>query len=169
MSYKKFFLIPVIFVLLVFLYVNFINLLSENSELVRKSSSISKSASGEIIGVGQAVSVKVTRATEPYLFGLVNLPTYVQGIGTLTMLHTLFFWSLYAFTIILTTTFIIIQRRNVTMASVKPPFNKPSIWLKLAKSIGIGALFAIIAFLISNDPSSLPLGLLVAYLEFRLS
>ena len=40
-------------------------------------------------------------------------------------------------------------------------------WMRLGKAIGIGALFALISFLISGDASSLPFGLLVAYLEFR--
>ena len=48
-------------------------------------------------------------------------------------------------------------------------FNKSGIWMRLAKAVGIGAIFAFVAFLISGDNSSLALGLLVAYLEFRLS
>ena len=169
MKYKKFFLIPVIFFILVFLYVNFINSLSESSELVREDSSSSKSRTGEVIGIGQAVSVKVTRATKPYLFGLINLPAYAEGIGSLTVLHTIFFWSVYALAGILTTIFIIIERRGVEM---KGPWNAkaPSgIWMKLGKAVGIGALFALVAYLISGDASSLPLGLLVAYLEFRMT
>lgn len=46
---------------------------------------------------------------------------------------------------------------------------KSSTWKRLGKAIGIGALFAFVAFLISGDNSSLPLGLLVAYIEFRFS
>ena len=169
MKFKKFILIPIIFFLLIFLYVNFINSLSERSELVKESHTISKSRTGEAIGVGQAVSIKVTRANKPYLFGLIDLPAYVQGIGSLIVLHTIFFWSLYTFTTFLTTVFLIIERRDVNM--VKPPNlwkdNKANIWLRLGKSIGIGALFALVAFLISGDNSSLAFGLLVAYLEFR--
>ena len=82
-------------------------------------------------------------------------------------MHTLFFWSLSALTAILTVSFIIIERRGTEM---KSPFEKPKsgIWMRLGKAVGIGALFAFVAFLISGDASSLPLGLLVAYLEFRL-
>ncbi|MEK6910072.1 MAG: hypothetical protein AABW61_03290 [Candidatus Aenigmatarchaeota archaeon] len=169
MRYKKFLLIPAVFIVLVMLYVNFISSLADNSETLRQSSAAAKSKSGEVIGVGQAVSVQVTRATTPYLFGLVNLPAYAQGIGNLATFHTLFFWSLYASTVILTTILVIIERRDVTMVNVKSPFSKSSMWPRVGKAIGIGALFAIIAFLISGDSSSLPLGLLVAYLEFRMT
>lgn len=171
MRYKKFLLIPLVFFLLVLVYVSFINSFSSNSETIRQTSTGEKSVAGEVIGVGQAVSVQITRATKSYLFGLVDLPAYAQGIGDLTTLHTAFFWSLYISTIILTTIFVIIERRNVKMAKVpvaRSVFNKPSVWMRLAKAIGIGALFAIVAFLVSGDASSLPLGLLVAYLEFRL-
>lgn len=169
MRYKKFLLIPAIFILLVFLYVNFINALSESAELVREESKASKSSSGEVIGVGQAVSVQVTRATKPYLFGIVNLPAYAQDIGTLTTLHAIFFWSLYTFTILLTTGFVIIERRNVNMVKTQNAWkvSDSSLWLRLGKAVGIGALFALVAFLISGDNSSLAFGLLVAYLEFR--
>ncbi len=169
MKYKKFLLIPAIFFLLVFLYVNFINSLASTIETVRQSSSAEKVTRGEVIGVGQAVSVQVTRATKSYLFGLVDLPAYAQGIGTLTGLHTAFFWSLYALAGILTIVFIIIERSGVQMKSPWSGKIKSGVWGKLAKAIGVGALFALIAFLISGDASSLPLGLLVAYLEFRFS
>lgn len=171
MRYKKFLLIPVLFFLIVWLYASFIGLLGDNTATTREASNIEKSSGGEIIGVGQAVSVQVTRATKPYLFGFVNLPVYIQGIGNLSVLHTVFFWSLYISTIFLTTIFVIIERRNVDIAKInsKLVFKQPNIWMKLAKAIGIGALFSIVSFLVSGDASSLPLGLLVAYLEFRLS
>ncbi len=169
MRYKKFFLIPVIFVVLVLLYTSFINGASIDNEVVRESSQISKSGGGEVVGVGQAISVKVTRATNSYMLGLVTLPAYVPGIGNIATLNTIFFWSLYTFTAILTSIFVIMERRNVHMA-VKSPFtNKPNMWMKVGKALGIGALFALVGFLISGDASSLPLGLLVAYLEFRMA
>jgi len=170
--YKKFLLIPILFLLLVFLYVNFVNALTNSAETVRQSSGVEKSARGEVIGIGHAVSVQVKRATNPYLFGLVDLPAYAQGIGNLTVLHTAFFWSLYLLTAILTAIFIIIERRYPTMVKAewgKSGAGNKSMWTKLGKSIGIGALFALAAFLISGDASSLPLGLLVAYLEFRMT
>lgn len=167
MRYKKFLLIPVVFIVLVFLYVNFINSFSSSTETVSQGSTASKSRTGEVVGIGHAVTVKITRATKPYLFGLVDLPAHAQGIGSLTELHTIFFWSLYALTAILTSTFIIIERRGIEMKSSWSEKGKSGIWMKLGKAVGIGALFALVSFLISGDASSLPLGLLVAYLEFR--
>lgn len=169
MRYIKFLLIPSVFIILVFLYVSFINLLSEGSEVVRQGSTASKSVAGEVIGVGQAVSVHVTRATKPYLFGIVNLPAYAPSIGNLTVMHTIFFWSLYILTAFLTTVFVIIERKGVQIKNPWSDNSKPGIWMKIGKSLGIGALFALVAFLVSSDVSSLSLGLLVAYLEFRRS
>lgn len=172
MRYKKFLLIPVGFVLLVFLYVNFINSLAHLSETVRQNADTAKSVGGEAIGVGQAVSIQVTRATKPYLFGLVNLPAYAPAIGDLASLHMIFFWSLGILTILLTGILVIIERRNMNMVKIEAPravFKKTSIWMRVAKAVGVGALFAFVAFLISGDNSSLALGLLVAYLEFRLT
>ena len=180
MRYKKFLLIPLVFFLLVLGYVAFIGSLDNVATTTREVSNAGKSAGGEVIGVGQAVSVQITRATKSYLFGFVNLPVSIQGLGNLSTLHTIFFWSLYTLIIALTTTFIIIERRNVNMvkgtmvkntmkSSPKTTFARSGIWMKLAKAIGIGALFTLVAFLISDDTASLPLGLLVAYLEFRLS
>ena len=169
MRYKKFLLIPVVFIIFVFVYASFINSLGNYKETVRESSNAQKIGEAEVIGVGQAVSVQVIRATKPYLFGLVNLPTYAQGYGNLATLHAVFFWSLYAITIILTTVFIIIERRNVKMpATSKHVPARQNLWMRLAKSIGIGAVFALVAFIISDNSASLALGLLVAYLEFRL-
>ncbi|MBI2084469.1 MAG: hypothetical protein HYT70_02555 [Candidatus Aenigmarchaeota archaeon] len=169
MRYQKLIAVPVIFILLVLIYANVINSLEDTLTAVRETPNNSKSGFGEVIGVGQAVTVKVTRATSPYLFGLVNLPNYAQGFGDLKAMNTIFFWSLYAFTIVLTAVIIIIERRQTKMkiAAPKVQFSKPNIWIRLAKSLGIGALFALVAFLLSNDPSSIPLGLLVAYIEFR--
>lgn len=166
MKYAKFLLIPVIFVILVFLYVNFINSLSSFTESVGEEST-EKSASGEVLGVGHAVTVKVTRATKSYLFGLVNLPAYAQGIGNLTTFHTMFFWSLYTLTAILTGIFIIIERRGIEMKSPWSEKSSSGAWIRIGRAVGLGALFALVAFLISGDTSSLPLGLLVAYLEYR--
>ncbi|MBI1979124.1 MAG: hypothetical protein HYS62_03660 [Candidatus Aenigmarchaeota archaeon] len=172
MRYKKFLLIPAVFLTLVFLYVNFIGVLADYAETVRQSSNAEKSATGEVIGVGHAVSVQVKRATTPYLFGMVSLPAFAQGVGNLTVLHTVFFWSLYFLTAILTTVFIIIERRDPTMVKNgwgKSATTSKSMWMRLGKAVGIGALFALVAFLISGDASSLPLGMLVAYLEFKFS
>lgn len=146
------------------------NSLASFTTTITQPSVVQKANGGEVIGVGQAVTITITRATKPYLFGLVNLPTYVDGIGSVRALHTIFFWFIGILTLALTSMFVIIERRSNKMVKVQSvkSLAKPNIWLKLGKSIGIGALFALIAFIISNDPSSLALGLLVAYIEFRL-
>lgn len=41
-------------------------------------------------------------------------------------------------------------------------------WKDIGKKIGIGAGFAFVAYILSGDASSLAIGLLVIYLEFRL-
>ncbi len=173
MRYKKFFLIPVILIALTIIYSSVVNSLEDIVVTVRQDSEASKQnkIGGEVIGVGDAVSVKVTRATKPYLLGLVNLPAYANGVGNLTVMHTIFFWFLGILGVLLTGSFIIIERSGVNMVkfqSPKPGFSSQSIWLRLLRSAGIGVLFALIAFILSNDPSSIVLGLLVGYLEFRL-
>lgn len=40
-------------------------------------------------------------------------------------------------------------------------------WKDISKKIGIGAGFGFLAYLLSGDGSSLAIGLLVIYLEFR--
>ena len=173
--YGKFLIIPVVFIVAVMLYVSVINSLAESSFTVRQSSNAEKIAGAEVIGVGQAVSVQVTRATHPYLFGLVNLPTYAQGIGDLTGMHTIFFWLMYIILAASTAGFIILEKKGMNMAvSFKPSSkssygNDQSIWLRLGKALGLGAGFALVGYFISGDTSSVPLGLFVAYLEFKMS
>lgn len=177
--YTKFLLIPVVLVLIVIGYSSFMNSLAYKAETtVRGDSNAEKSASGEVIGVGQAISVKITRAKLSYFFGLVQLPSYIEGAGNISALHTVFFILLAVGVIILSTVFVIIERGNMQILNIlgsrqssKATWqgsSKPNVWIKLAKSIGIGILFALGAFILSNDTSSLALGVLVAYLEFRL-
>ena len=65
----------------------------------------SKSGSGEVINIGQSIGVSVMR---PYLFGLIYLPVYVEGIGDIGMLHNSFF----TFIFILVIALIIIEVKN---------------------------------------------------------
>lgn len=171
MQYTKFLLIPLVFVILIMGYVSLINSFASENSLVRQASASTKVAGAEVIGVGQAVSVQVTRATKPYLFGIVNLPTYAPGIGSLSMLHTIFFWSLYGLIVFITTLFIILERRGVNFMAKSDfkSFGGDNPWARVGKALGIGALFALIAFVLSNDTSSISLGLLVAYLEYKTS
>lgn len=170
MRLKKFILIPIIILLLIFAYAKFMNTLGNNVSSVSQAPPSGKSESGEIIGVGQAISVQITRATKPYLFGLVKLPNYADGIGNLETLHTVFFSLMGVLTVILIIIFIIIDRRSAKMdrMTIKQTPTKRNIWLRIGKALGIGILFALIAFILSGDPSSLVIGLLIAYLEFRL-
>lgn len=171
MRFGRFILIPIILLLLIFGYARLMNSLANSTIGISQSPSSEKSAAGEIIGVGQAVSVQITRATKPYLFGLIYLPSYAQGIGELETLHTVFFSLLCVLTIILIVIFIIIERRDAKMPpSIREAqiLNKPNVWIRLGKAIGIGALFALVSYILSGNSVSLPLGLLIAYLEFRL-
>ncbi len=72
MKGKKFVLIP----LLIAIYLFFLS--SIQSGIVSSSlNQVQKSAGAEVLGVGQTVTVTVTR---PYLFGLFRLPTYSGGV-----------------------------------------------------------------------------------------
>lgn len=171
MRFKKFLLIPLAFLLLVFLYSAVINSLSTNATLVKGDYSVSKTERGEVIGVGQAVSVQVSRAKHPYMFGLVSLPAYIDGIGNISTLNTVFFGFSGAIAILLTTVFVIIERRSTNMSKFQGGrafLDKSSIWKRIGKAAGVGAVFAFVSYIISGDASSMALGLLVAYLEFRL-
>ena len=56
------------------------------------------------------------------------------------------------------------------MATYNPFLKREHLWKKVAWSLGLGIIFGFIAFALSGEGgSSLALGLLVAYLEFRLS
>jgi hypothetical protein len=56
------------------------------------------SGGGTVIGVGQSVSVSVTRS---YLFGLFTLPVYVNGLGSIGIYHDAFFIFIFILTIAL--------------------------------------------------------------------
>ncbi|MBI3413071.1 MAG: hypothetical protein HY051_03260 [Candidatus Aenigmarchaeota archaeon] len=165
MRLEKFLLIPVILVILTWGYLFFVDQLVAGRISAVDSGNPQKSGSGEVIGLGTAVSVQVTRQ---YLFGLLRLPVYAAGIGDISSMHALFFLLLVAVAVLLTVMVIIIERRSLTMVRTQFP-GSGSVWVRFGKALGIGALFAFVAFIISGDGSSLPLGLLVAYLEYRQS
>jgi hypothetical protein len=95
-------LIPVI---LIFLYIFLINSLSQMSFQAPTNVEGSKSGSGEVIDIGQSIGVSVMR---PYLFGLIYLPVYVEGLGDIGLIHNAFF----AFVFILAIALIIIEIKN---------------------------------------------------------
>jgi len=56
------------------------------------------------------------------------------------------------------------------MATYNPFVKRDQLWKKIGWALGLGVVFGFIAFVLSGEGgSSLALGLLVAYLEFRLS
>ena len=86
MKYKKFFLIPI----LIFLYIVFINSLLELAFVPSESASVEGQTSGTVqqIGISSGVSVVVTR---PYLFGIIELPVFIGGVGDISFMHNTFF------------------------------------------------------------------------------
>jgi hypothetical protein len=63
------------------------------------------SSGATVIGVGESITVSVTR---PYLFGLIMLPVYTNSLGNIGIYHDAFF----AFIFILTIALIIIEVKN---------------------------------------------------------
>lgn len=176
MRYWIFLLVPLVLILLIFGYMGFINSLANSSTSVTSSSTGEKTAGAEVIGVSQVVSVQIIRAKTPYLFGLVQLPTYVDGIGSISLMNAVFFWLLVPIAVLLTYGLVIIERGDGIMAAgwkSQKSFDRSNVWVKLGKSLGVGALFALVTYLIFAPPDgspslSLSLGLLVAYMEFRM-
>jgi hypothetical protein len=95
-------LIPVI---LIFVYMFLINYLSQTNFLPSIVSERLNSGAGEVVSIGQSVSVSVMR---PYLFGLIYLPVYVEGLGDIGLIHDAFFTLIFILAIAL----IIIEVKN---------------------------------------------------------
>lgn len=154
---KKFLIIPV----LVVAYIYLITVLSTIT--FQTAPSGASGGGGETIGLGESLTVSVTR---PYFFGLVRLPTYSSVLGYIGFYHDLFFY----FIIILTVTFIIQEvkykkkRRGEKMAKKSTPMNP----MKLVMPVVWGIVFALLAYILSGDASSIVIGLLVIYLEYKL-
>lgn len=151
---KKFLAIPILIAAYVY-FVIFLSSISITSIPVGGSG-----AAGEVIGIGETLTVSVTR---PYFFGLVRLPTYSPLLGYIGFYHDLFF-----FFIILLTVIFIIQEikykkkgRGAKMAKKESPikFVMPVVW---------GLIFMLLAYILSGDASSIVIGLLVMYLEYKL-
>jgi hypothetical protein len=151
---KRFLIIPI----LIIAYVYFITLLSTIT--IQSAPEGASGGGGETIGFGESLTVSVTR---PYFFGLVMLPTYSSVLGYIGLYHDLFFY----FIILLTVIFIIQEikykkkRRGAKMAKKQSPmrFVMPVVW---------GIVFALVAYILSGDASSIVAGLLVMYLEYKL-
>ncbi len=112
MRFKKILIIPILLIA----YIVFINRMVSGSLMPQFTTEEKQEASGAaVIGVGESVSVFVTR---PYLLGLIRLPVYTNNLGYIGTYHSLFFW----FLLFLTITFVIIEIINNWRRSEK--------WLK---------------------------------------
>lgn len=108
MKYKKFLLIPV----LLFIYIFFVvDLLVNFNPTIYSPTTTAPSGGGQEVGVGQSISVLVTR---PYFFNLIRLPVYTD-YGYIGHYHQAFFY----FIGVLTVLFIIIELRNWKSTRVK--------------------------------------------------
>ena len=170
MRYKKFLLIPV----LIFIYIFFIVDLLVNYNPTIFSTTTAPSDGGQPIGIGESISVVVTR---PYFFGLIRLPVYTNYIGYIGNYHQAFFY----FIGILTVVFIILEffveiswgkgiGREGELTEWRDKKMKESWRMKaLAKALGVGIAFGFIVYILSGDGGvSVGLGLLLMYLEYKL-
>jgi len=96
---KKFLIIPI----LIFVYIFFIDVLSQSSFEILSTSKTSSGAEAAI-GIGQSIEVSVIR---PYFFGLIYLPVYIGGLD-IGFYNDLFFTAIF----ILTAVLIIIEIKN---------------------------------------------------------
>ena len=153
---KKFLIIPILVILYIYVIVPFISTISFQPTETKAGAS----PGAEVIGLGESISVSVTRS---YLFGLIRLPVYTNQFGYIGLYHDIFFY----FIIILTVIFIIQEikykkkRRGAKMA-------KKANWTRYVMPIVWGIVFALIAYILSGDNSSIVIGLLVMYLEYKL-
>lgn len=181
MKYKKFLIIPALLFFYLFFVVDV--MLSYSPSTVTSAETVQSSDGVQPIGVGEAISVTVTR---PYLFGLITLPVYTSGLGNIGVYHDAFFWFLG----LLTVAFVFMEWRNSvaeknaygvaafkrayvlerkTMA--KTTFGGIDA-MALLKAFGVGIAFGVIAWFVSTllgDTGAITaLALLVMYLEYKL-
>ena len=156
---KKFLLIPV----LIIAYIFFINFIAQMAPSTGSSSQSMSGGTVQVIGMGETVSISVTR---PYFFGLIRLPVYSQMFGDISFLHDIFTYFIIALTVI----FIIQEikynkkKRGGKMAKKASNFD----WKNIIMPIVYGIIFMFIAGIITLDASSVVIGLLVMYLEYKL-
>ena len=101
MRFKKILIIPLLF----FAYIWMINALFINPSPKISQGGGQDAPGAAVIGVGEGISVLVTR---PYLFGIIRLPVYTNTVGYIGSLHTMFFYFLG----ILAVVFIVIEIIN---------------------------------------------------------
>jgi hypothetical protein len=156
---KKFLIIPV----LIIAYVFFINFISQMALPAGPTGQSMGGGTVQTIGVGETISVSVTR---PYFFGMVRLPVYSAAFGEIGWMHDIFTYFIIALTVIF-----IIQETKYKKKERGVKMAKKTSNLDL-KSLGMpvvwGFVFALIAYILSGDASSIVIGLLVMYLEYKL-
>ena len=109
---KKFLIIPI----LIFVYIFFINLLSQTNFQPSSSTEASKSGSAEVISIGQSIGISVRR---PYIFGLIYLPVYIGDVD-MGGIHDAFFMFIF----ILTAVLILIEIKDRRKIKVSKPKRK---------------------------------------------
>lgn len=102
MRFKKFFILPV----LVLIYIFLVNLLFSSIGIQTTVTKYMTSGPITIITIGETISVVVTRS---YYFGLIRLPAYNNLIGEIGGVHRFFF---HVFIPILTAFFIFLEIRK---------------------------------------------------------
>jgi hypothetical protein len=156
---KKFLLIPILIVA----YVLFVNYITKIGLPAGPAGQTMSGGTVQTIGIGDSIAVSVTR---PYFFGMIRLPVYSAAFGDIGYMHDIFTY----FIIVLTAIFIIQEvkynkkRRGVKMAKKTGNFDlkgllMPVVW---------GLIFMLLAYILSGDDSSIVIGLLVMYLEYKL-
>lgn len=98
---KKFLIIPILILFYIFLIEIISQINFQPSESIEKPNS----SGATMISIGESISITVTR---PYLFGLIELPTYVNGLGNIGIYHDMFF----IFIVLLTIALIIKEIKN---------------------------------------------------------
>jgi len=174
MRYKKFLLIPALVFIYLFFIVDF--LVSYNPAVLSQTTTTAPSPlPGQQIGVGESISVTVTR---PYFFGLFRLPVYTNHIGYIGGYHQAFFYLIIILTVVFAATewFVEIDfggHKNTSREKFewRGEKMKGRNWqLKdIGKAIGLGIAFGFVTYILSADGGvSVGLGLLLMYLEYKL-
>lgn len=101
-GWKRFFIIPALF----FAYLFFLEYLVSGTVPIGAPKSKGYSAGGEVITMGDAISVYVTR---PYLFGTMRLPVYTSSTGDIAFMHDMFF----GFLGLLSGVFVALEAKNL--------------------------------------------------------
>lgn len=153
MKFKKFVIIPI----LILVYVFSVKLFShpQHPSFSNNFFYIPKGSLIEKIPIGDAVAVYVTR---PYLLGLVRLPVQINEIK-IGWMHNLFF------NIFIPTLFLIFVFLEVI--NLKEGSKMKVDWKGVGKSLLVWIVVSLVIYLLSGSDSSIGIGFLIAYLEYK--